>query len=458
MSTRRRPPWRTRDVWAISLSAFFADLGYKAVLAGFPLFLVLTLHQPVWEYGLASAVSYGGGALFSQAGGRIGDRVGHRRTALVGNAVIPLLSLCALVANPAWAIGLLTGGWWARNLRSPSRRVMLVEAVPDEAHRSSAFGFLHALDVGGGALAGVYLLVAVAAHVPFHWIFLATAIPIAISTLSLRQARVGDRRPSPAADRSPGPRAQPPEEPAPEPPTEDRARRAAVPGTDPPGGARGISADGGSAQPPGIATGEPSVQVAPPGARALLAAAALYGFTFFSIGFPVLTVAQESGRLTAGIGAFLVLEAASALTGYFLGSRLGSDLVTQFARLGVLGYLGAALGTGLLALGTAEHAGVGALLGAVAIIGFALGIVETLEPTAMSVLRPGAKAGRAMGALSAARSAGTFVANLAMGLLYSVSASLAYDYAAALAGIAAIVVLGSLPGLRAWQRGRGGGG
>jgi hypothetical protein len=40
-----------------------------------------------------------------------------------------------------------------RDLRTPSRRVMLVEAVPDEASRSSAFGFLHALDVGGGALA-----------------------------------------------------------------------------------------------------------------------------------------------------------------------------------------------------------------------------------------------------------------------------------------------------------------
>jgi hypothetical protein len=115
----RRAPWRTRDVWAISFSAFFADLGYQAVLAGFPLFLVLTLHQPVWEYGLASALSYGGGAAFSYAGGWIGDRVGHRKLALAGNSVIPLLSLCALVASPAWAIGLLTGGWWARNLRPP---------------------------------------------------------------------------------------------------------------------------------------------------------------------------------------------------------------------------------------------------------------------------------------------------------------------------------------------------
>lgn len=53
------------------------------------LFLVITLRQPVWEYGLASALSYGGGTAFSLAGGRLGDRVGHRSLALAGNSVIP---------------------------------------------------------------------------------------------------------------------------------------------------------------------------------------------------------------------------------------------------------------------------------------------------------------------------------------------------------------------------------
>ncbi|MHB8506176.1 MAG: hypothetical protein ACYDEN_10765 [Acidimicrobiales bacterium] len=88
MTGSRRAPWRSGDVWAISLSAFFADLGCQAVLAGFPLFLVLVLRQPVWGYGLASALSSGVGALFSYAG----DRIGHRSLVLVGNAVIPLLS------------------------------------------------------------------------------------------------------------------------------------------------------------------------------------------------------------------------------------------------------------------------------------------------------------------------------------------------------------------------------
>ena len=323
-AANRSAGWRTGEVWAISGSAFFADLGYQAVLAGFPLFLVLSLHQPVWEYGLASALSYGGGALFSYAGGRIGDRVGHRKLALAGNCAIPLLSLCALVANPAWAIGLLTGGWWARNLRSPSRRVMLVEAVPAEEHRSAAFGFLHGLDVGGGALAGVYVLVALSDHVPFRWIFLATAVPLVVSTISLSRAHVGGPRPR-AAPGPPEPSSRPTGEPGPQ----------SEPGPDEPG------------DPP------------PPGARALLGAAALYGFTFYSVGFPVLTVAEGSGRLLAGIGAFLVLQAISALTGFVLGGHLGTGPAAQFTRLGLLGYLGAATGAAILATGYAGHLGLG---------------------------------------------------------------------------------------------------
>ncbi len=416
MSTVRRPPWRTGDVWAISLSAFFADLGYQAVLAGFPLFLVLVLHQPVWEYGLACALSYGGGALFSVVGARIGDWIGHRSLALAGNAVIPLLSLCALVANPVWAIGLLTGGWWARNLRSPSRRVMLVEAVPEERYRSTAFGFLHALDVGGGALAGVFVLVALAVHVAFRWIFLVTVLPLAISTITLSRAGVGRRLPpdEPSDERSSGSPDGSPDERLPEPP--------------------------------------------PPGARPLFAAAALYGFTTYSVGFPVLTVAQGSAGLLAGIGAFLVLQACSAATGYLLGGRLGRGPADQMVRLGLLGYLGASLGAGAIAVAYTDHLGLAALLVGVAVVGFALGIVETLEPTAISVLRPGLRLGRGMGSLSASRGVGAFLGNLVMGLLYSVGVGVAYGYVAVVAAVAGAIVLAAVPGLRTWQRARGDGG
>jgi MFS family permease len=380
------------------------------VLAGFPLFLVLALHQPAWEYGLASGLSYGGGAVFSLAGGRLGDRLGHRRVALAGNALIPLLSLCGLVANPAWAVGLLTGGWWARNFRSPSRRAMLVEAVPRAEERSAAFGFLHALDVGGGALAGVAVLGAVAAGLPYRWIFLATVVPLVASTLCLALVEDVGRQPL-----DPPRPAEPRREPA----------RPAEPGQG---------------------------QTEPPGARALLGAAALYGFTLYSVGFPVLAVAGPKHRVVAGLGAFLVLQGVSSATGYLLGGRLGRTPAAQFARLGLLGYLLGGLGAGLVAAAAGAHLGLGPLYLGVALIGLGLGVVETLEPTAMAVLTRTERTGRGMGALSAARSVGTLVGNVVMGLLFAQGIDAAFAYAAAVGVLAGAVVLSAVPGLAAWER------
>ncbi len=392
---RTPPTWRTGDVWAISLSACLADLGYQSVLAAFPLFLVLDLHQPVFLFGLASALSYGGGTVFSLLGARLGDRFGHRRVALLGNSLIPLLSLSALTQSPAAAIGLLTGGWWFRNLRSPSRRVMLTEAVPDIRDRNSAFGFLHALDVGGGALAGIWVLVAVSVHLQYRWIFLATVVPLLASTFALSRAKTGARvGPTPTS-------------------------LVAAPSTRP-----------------------------LPGARAVLLGATMYGFTFYAVGFPVLTVAQGSGSAVAALGAFLVFQAVSAATGCLLPGHLGATLARRFADLGWLGYGGGALGAAVVAIGYTAHLGLAVLLLGVALLGFGLGVVETLEPSLMSVLRPGGAAGRGFGALSAARSWGVFVGNLVMGLLYGVAPGLAYGYAALLAVGAAGVVVGAVPSAR----------
>ena len=54
--------WLNSNVLFISLSAFFADLGYQAVLVMFPIFLVLDLHSSIIYFGIASAISYGIGA------------------------------------------------------------------------------------------------------------------------------------------------------------------------------------------------------------------------------------------------------------------------------------------------------------------------------------------------------------------------------------------------------------
>ena len=381
--------WRTRDVWAISLSAFFADLGYQSVLAGLPLFMVLSLHTSIALYGLTMALAFGGGSLLAYAGSRIGDRIGHRRLAIIGNSGIPLLALSASIASIPAAVIFFCAGWWARNLRTPSRRVMLTDATAEDV-RTRAFGFLHGLDVGGGILAAVYMVGASAAGIAFRWVFIGTIAPLAVSTFCLTLTS---------------------------------------PSLGPPHRTRRQSGEGGSSAVPALPRRA---------ATAILAATVLFGFSSYSIGFPVLTAARSANRTLTGLLAFLIFNTVSAATGFIVPGHLGSSWRGRLLRLGTLGFLPTAAGAALIALASGIGLGYAAILVAVAVLGAALGIVETLEPSLISVILPGGGSG--FGMLSAFRSVGLFVGNLAMGLLYGLGPSWSYGYAAIVALSGAVIL------------------
>lgn len=383
--------WRTRDVWGISFSAFFADLGYQAILAVFPLYLVLSLGAPIWLFGLSQALAYGPGALFGYWGGRLGDRYGRWIVSVVGNAFIPLMALVGLSTVPAVAIALLVVGWWARNLRSPPRRALMVDAVAAE-HQGEAFGLLHALDVGGGMLAALLAFFLLLGGIPYETIFLLTLIPLAISTGVLGFVRVGRTPPTPSV--APPLRALP------------------------------------------NAAGGPSAGRETWIFWGIMGATVLYGFASFSIGFPVLTTAEATRNAGLGILVFVVALGVSSTVGLGAG-RLRRHRVLALA-LG--GYLVAALGSGLFAVAVGLSAGLGVYLGAAGILGGALGAVETFEPTLIAAISSDAQVSRNMGSLTAFRSVGLFASNLILGVLFLANGWIPYVYAA-LAAIAATALL-----------------
>jgi MFS family permease len=175
----------------------------------------------------------------------------------------------------------------------------------------------------------------------------------------------------------------------------------------------------------------------------VLVAAALYGFSSYSAGFPILTVAQGTRSGPLGVLAYFVFLAVSAGAGLVAG-RWARRAVS---RLALAGYLGAAVGSAGLGAAYVWHGGVAGLYASMAVLGFALGVVETLEPTLVARLAPQAQTGGGMGALTAARSVGLFLANLVLGLLYHFGPAWAYGYATVLALAAAGVLMAV--GLRA---------
>ncbi len=376
----------TRDVLLISFSAFFADLGYQAVQAIFPIYLVITLASTPLAFGIANALAFGGGALLAYVGGVLSDRYSRKWIAIAGSAVILLMSAIGLTVSPVIAVALFTGGWWGRNFRVPPRRAMLTDASRKE-DLGKVFGFLHALDIGGGMLAVVVLLLLLLGNVSQRDILLITAIPLTVSILLLlatRDIRESSRN------------------------IKDQGRQSVA------SGANKRTFNG------------------------IILATALYGFSYYSLGFPILTIAQAASSDLLGIGSYGVYLGVSAITGYYIGSRKG---LNRIKALGYLGYMLSGVGTAVLALSYAMGYGTGAFYLGVAMMGFCLGVVETMEPTIISLVRKEVRIGKGMGSLQGSRSLGIFFGNLIMGILYVSSPAYSYTYAAVVSIIAGALVI-----------------
>jgi MFS family permease len=373
-----------KNVLYLSLSAFFADAGYQAVVALFPVFLVIFLKAPVYYLGLIYALQYGIGALFAYAGGVLADKYSKKRVAIIGNSLIPILSFLGLASSILLSPVLFLFGWWARDSRSPARRA-LVALASDNKHRKRAFGVLHALDLGGGAVAIVYLIVLLSLGVAYSLIFLVTIIPLVVSTLFLVKSSVDEKLAKVKIKL-------------------ENIRKARI----------NRNAFAG-----------------------VLIATSLFGFSYYSLGYPILTIAQKSTDVF-GVFSYLLFLLISAFSGYYLGSRARKYKI--ITSLSLIGYFLAGLGSILIGLFYLYSLSIIIAYLGVLLLGFSVGAIETFEPTIVSEVSNKEKSGRSFGYLSASRSLGLFLGNLFMGILYVFNPFYSYFYAFIVSVAAAIIV------------------
>ncbi|MHB8361039.1 MAG: MFS transporter [Thermoplasmataceae archaeon] len=369
------------NVYHLAFSAFFADMGYQIVVGGLSIFIVIVLGAPVWVFAVIEAFSYGIGAFFAYTGGMLADRFGAKRIAIIGNSLIPVLSFTGLFRNYAAAGSMYITGWWSRNLRSPPRRTLLIESSTPQ-DRSKAFGFLHGLDVGGGIIASVLLITLYELGYPFSIIFFISIVPLIISTLLIVATKKTKRERVEESDK----------------PTKEEKR---------------------------TTTG-------------IFIATALFGFSYYSIGFPILTAAQTTSSIVSGLLVYPIFMIFSALGG-FVYSRM--KIKREIKQLGIFGYALAGLGTIGIFLVLMLHLDLGAYYLAVAVLGLGMSSVETFEPAIISRIIRGTKAGTGMGKLSFSRSIGMFSGNIIVGLLYLISPEYSYLYAASVSIMAGVIVL-----------------
>lgn len=370
------------EVLKISFSAFFADLGYQAVVASFPIVFVIIFGAPVSLYGIAEALNYGIGTFMSYIGGVLGDKFGRKRVAIIGNLLIIFASFVGFAKDYVEALIFFMVGWWFRNFRSPPRRAMIAELTSPE-ERSEAFGILHSLDIAGAFLAIIYLSSLLFLHISVFYILPFTAIPLIISTLFLVLVKAGKKVENKKVSNS------------------ISNRRAFW---------------------------------------AIIVSTMFFGFSQYSFGFPILTTTEITGKEYLGTIAYGVFLGASSLLGYVFGKAKLKEL----SSLAFAGYLLASLTS--LGFAFLSRFGVVSLYTLSFLMGSAVASTETFEPTIISKLTKEEAYGSSMGYLSAGRSIGVFMGNIIMGFLYQISYSYSYIFASIMSFISFSLVIAIMIG------------
>ena len=179
--------------------------------------------------------------------------------------------------------------------------------------------------------------------------------------------------------------------------------------------------------------------------RWLLISATLFGFSYYALGFPIVTVAESQGSmaetqgsLALGILTLGIYLGISAFAGYLLGSLRGKR---PFRTLWSFGYLLAAASSLVIGASYALNYGLGPYYLGAAGLGFATGSVETFEPVLTSTLVKSGRLSTGLGWLSSSRAIGLFISNIVMGAIFTFSQFGSYLYAAATAFAAAVILL-----------------
>ena len=274
--------------------------------------------------------------------------------------------------------------------------------ISNPNYRSKIFGFLHALDVGGGLIAVIYSIVLVLLQVPLREIILLTMIPLFVSSLSLALARTGFHELFVARE---GVSTMKPIEKAQDPNEQEKM--------------------------------EEKVQRDNFVYKAILLSATFFGFSYYALGFPIVTVARSQGSAVLGIVTFGIYLGVSALAGFSLGSLRGKR---PFRTLWSFGYVLAAISSLVIGLSFSFHYNVAVYYLGAAGLGFATGSVETFEPVLISTLVKSSKLSSGLGWLSSTRALGLFVSNIVMGVLFVFSEFDSYLYAALTALVAGSIL------------------
>jgi MFS family permease len=171
-----------RNLYSFGLTSFFNDTATEMAYWVLPAFLVSLGAGPA-QLGVIEGIAESVASFAKLFSGYLSDRIDRRKPLVIGgyfvaNAVKPLLAI--------------TSAWWhillirfadrlAKGVRGAPRDVMVAESVGKE-RLGSAYGLIQSMD-SAGAIAGPFLALALLSRYGIRTVFLAAAVPGALSVL-----------------------------------------------------------------------------------------------------------------------------------------------------------------------------------------------------------------------------------------------------------------------------------
>jgi MFS family permease len=387
------PRWLSRGVLGVGAASFFSDAGHEITTALLPSFLISTLKAPAAALGFIEGISDALVGVAKLVGGPLANDDTRRVRLASGGYLATALATGAIGAAVAtWQVGALRAfAWISRGIRSPARDTMLAQLAPPHAY-GRAFGLERAGD-NLGAVAGPLLAAGLVTWIGIRPTLYLAAVPGVLAALAITIAA-----------------------------REARGKGAAV--------KRRVRLHLTDLTKAGVV-------------RPLLPIAAfeLGNMATTLLILRATTLLHHGGRTTAAATSLAVLIYAGhnlfgsgvAYAGGHWIDRAGPR--SAFAT-------GAVLYVGAYALfATPTHAWP-LLLVAFLLAGAGIGLAETAESTLFAQLLPTHLRGSGFGVLGGVQAFGDFASSAIVGILWTtVSPSIAFAYAAAWVGVAAVIAL-----------------
>ncbi len=150
-----------RNVWAVSVTSFLADVSSEMILNLLPLFLTNVLGVRTSVIGLIEGVAEATASLLKLVSGWLSDRLGSRKWLAVAGYAISALSKPLFYGAQTWT-RVAVARWSDRvgkGIRTAPRDALVADSTP-VAQRGLAFGFHRASDTAG-AMVGLIIALGV---------------------------------------------------------------------------------------------------------------------------------------------------------------------------------------------------------------------------------------------------------------------------------------------------------